>query len=63
LAVVSRPTESRRFVLLPRRWVVARTFGWLNLSRRRSKDYERLLPTGETWIDLAMIRLMANRLA
>jgi putative transposase len=63
LTVVLRPKESRRFVLLPRRWVVERTFGWLNLSRRLSKDYERLIPTSETWIHLAMIRLMANRLA
>jgi putative transposase len=63
LAVVLRPKESRRFVLLPRRWVVERTFGWLNLSRRLSKDYERLMPTSETWIHLAMIRLMAHRLA
>ena len=63
LAVVLRPKESRRFVLLPRRWVVERTFGWLNLSRRLSKDYERLMPTSETWIYLAMIRLMAHRLA
>ncbi|MEA3640015.1 MAG: transposase, partial [Lamprobacter sp.] len=63
LAVVLRPKESRRFVLLPGRWVVERTFGWLNLSRRLSKDDERLMPTSKTWIHLAMIRLMANRLA
>jgi putative transposase len=63
LAVVLRPKESRQFVLLPRRWVVERTFAWLNLSRRLSKDYERLMPTSETWIQVAMIRLMANRLA
>ena len=63
LSVVLRPKESRRFVLLPRRWVVERTFSWLNHSRRLSKDYERLMPTSETWIYLAMIKLMANRLA
>jgi putative transposase len=63
LSVVLRPKEVRRFVLLPRRWVVERTFAWLNLSRRLSKDYERLMPTSETWIDLAMIKLMVNRLA
>jgi putative transposase len=63
LAVVLRPKETRRFVLLPRRWVVERTFAWLNLSRRLSKDYERLMQTSETWIYLVMIRLMANRLA
>ena len=63
LSVVLRPKESRRFVLLPRRWVVERTFSWLNHCRRLSKDYERLMPTSETWIYLAMIKLMANRLA
>lgn len=63
VSVVRRPKESRRFVLLPRRWVVERTFSWLNQSRRLSKDFERLMPTSETWAYLAMIRLMANRLA
>lgn len=63
LSVVLRPKESRRFVLLPRRWVVERTFSWLNHSRRLSKDYERLMPTSETWTYVAMIKLMANRLA
>ncbi len=41
-------------VLLPRRWVVERTVAWLNHSRRLSKDDERLMPTSETWIDLAI---------
>ncbi len=63
LSVVLRPKENRRFVLLPRRWVVERTFAWINHSRRLSKDDERLMPTSETWIHLAMIKLMANRLA
>ena len=63
LSVVLRPKESRRFVLLPRRWVVERTFSGLNHCRRLSKDDERLMPTRETWIYLAMIKLMANRLA
>ena len=48
LAVVLGAKESRRFVSLPRRWVIERTFGWLNLSRRLSKDYERLTPTSGT---------------
>jgi putative transposase len=43
--------------------VVERTFSWLNHSRRLSKDYERLMPTSETWTYVAMIKLMANRLA
>ena len=63
LAVVLRPKESRKFVLLPRRWVVERTFGWLNHSRRLSKSYEGLTRTDEAWIYIAMTRIMLNRLA
>lgn len=63
LAVVLGPKESKKFVLLPRRWVVERTFGWLNHSRRLSKSDERLPHTDEAWVYLAMIRIMLNRLA
>ena len=63
LTVVLRPKESKKFVLLPRRWVVERTFGWLNHSRRLSKSYERLTRTDKTWIYIAMTRIMLNRLA
>jgi putative transposase len=63
LAVVRRPKKTRQFVLLPRRWVVERTFGWLNHSRRLSKSYERLTRTDETWIDIATPRMTLNRLA
>jgi putative transposase len=63
LAVVLRPKERKGFVLLPRRWVVERTFGWLNHFRRLSKSYERLTRTDEAWICIAMTRIMLNRLA
>lgn len=63
LSVVLRPKETRRFVLLPRRWVVERTFAWLNHARRLSKSYERLPRTDEAWIYIAMTRLMLERLA
>ena len=53
----------RGFELLPRRWVVERTFSWLSQNRRMSKDYERLCATGEAFIYVAMIRLMVKRLA
>ena len=49
--------------MLPRRWVVERTFAWLSLSWRLSKDYERLPETGEAMIYGAMSRLMLRRLA
>ena len=54
---------SPRFHVVPRRWVVERTFAWLLQNRRLSKDYERLCATSEAWIYLAMIRLMLRRLA
>jgi putative transposase len=61
--IVLRPLEKKSFVQLPKRWVVERTFGWLNWCRRLSKDYERLPATSETFIYIAMIRIMVRRLA
>jgi putative transposase len=51
------------FHVLPRRWVVERTFAWFSHNRRLSKDYERLCAASEAWIYLTMIRLMLRRLA
>jgi putative transposase len=53
----------RGFEVLPRRWVVERTFSWLSQNRRMSKDYERLCATGEAFVYAAMSRLMVRRLA
>ena len=53
----------RGFEVLPRRWVVERTFAWLSQNRRMSKDYERLCATGEVFVYAAMSRLMVRRLA
>ena len=53
----------RGFRLLPRRWVVERTFALLSQNRRMSKDYERLCATGEAFVYVAMMRLMVRRLA
>ena len=53
----------RGFQVLPRRWVVERTFAWLSQNRRMSKDYERLCATAEAFIYVAMSRLMVRRLA
>ncbi len=51
------------FVVLPRRWVVERTFSWIDQNRRMSKDYERLTATSESFIYVAMTRVMVRRLA
>jgi transposase len=61
--VVLRPEQSKGFVLLKKRWVVERTFGWLMGCRRLVRDYELLPETSETFIYLAMIRIMLRRLA
>jgi putative transposase len=53
----------RGFRVLPRRWVVERTFAWICHNRRMSKDYERLCATGEAFVYAAMTRLMVRRLA
>lgn len=63
LTPVERPAGQRGFSVLPRRWVVERTFAWLCQSRRLAKDYERLCETSEALIYVAMTRLMARRLA
>ncbi len=62
LAVVLRPKATHGFTLLPRRWIVERTFAWLNQSRRLSKAYERLIRIDEAWIYITMTRIMLNRL-
>ena len=62
LEIVKRPLDSHQFQVLPRRWVVERTFGWLGRCRRLSKDYEELPQTTESWIHIAMIHLMLKRL-
>lgn len=63
LNVVTRHEEQQGFVVLPKRWVVERTFGWFNWCRRLSKDYEVLPDTTEAFIYVAMIRLMLKQLA
>jgi putative transposase len=62
LEVVLRSDEQKGFVVLPRRWVVERTFAWLGNNRRLSKDYERLTETSEAFVQIAMMRLMLLRL-
>lgn len=63
IVVVPRNADVRGFQVLPRRWVVERTFGWLTRCRRLARDYERKTAHAEAMIDMAMIRLMAARLA
>jgi putative transposase len=55
--------EQKGFAVLPRRWVVERTFAWLGRSRRLSKDDEGLPETHEAWVQVAIIHLILKRLA
>jgi putative transposase len=59
----AQPPAVPAFAVVPRRWVVERTFGWLGRHRRLSKDYEFLPATSEALIYLAMIQLLVRRLA
>ena len=63
LEIVKRPEGTKGFLLLPKRWIVERTFAWLARYRRLSKDYEYLTQTSEAMIRVAMIHLMLRRLA
>lgn len=63
MKIVKRSDDVKGFKVLPRRWVVERTFGWLGRQRRLSKDYEYLTDTSETMIYVAMIGLMLRRFA
>lgn len=62
LRIVRRVAGQKGFAVLPRRWVVERTFGWLGRYRRLSKDYETKTINSETMIYIAMINLMVRRL-
>jgi putative transposase len=63
LEIVKRSDNVTGFVVLPRRWVVERTFAWLCKFRRLSKDYEETTASSEAWIRIAMIHIMVRRLA
>ena len=62
LEIVKRNDDLKGFKVLPRRWVVERTFGWLGRYRRLSKDYEQRPENSEAMIQVAMINLMSRRL-
>ena len=63
IEIVERPPGVKGFQLLPRRWVVERTFAWLTPCRRLAKDVEATIESATAWILLAHIRLLTRRLA
>jgi len=62
LEIVLRSDSSSKFTVIPKRWVVERTFAWFESYRRLSKDFEFRTDTSEAMIQLAMIKLMLNRI-
>lgn len=63
IEIVERAPGVKGFQLLPRRWVVERTFAWLGRSRRLAKDFEATIPSATAWVLLAHLRLLSRRLA
>ena len=63
LQIVKRSDKAQGFEVLPRRWVVERTFAWLGRCRRLAKDWEKTIASAEAWIMIAHIRLLTRRLA
>ncbi len=62
LEIVAR-AELHKFVVLPKRWIVERTFAWISRNRRLARDFERYASTVVAFVRLAMIRIMIRRLA
>jgi putative transposase len=60
MEVVKRP-DVKKFVVIPKRWVVERSFAWLNCARRLAKDFEKTVRSAQTWILLANIRRMLKK--
>ena len=63
LQIVKRTDKAKGFEVLPRRWVVERTFAWLGRCRRLAKDWEKSIASAEAWIVIAHIRILTRRLA
>ena len=63
LKIVKRPDAAKGFITLPKRWIVERTFGWLNRCRRLARDVEHRARSHLAFVQIAMIRIMMRRLA
>jgi putative transposase len=61
--IIKRSDKAEGFVLLPRRWVVERTFAWLGRCRRLAKDWEKTVGSSTAWAMVASIRFLTRRIA
>lgn len=63
MEIIKRADSAKGFEVLPRRWVVERTFAWLGRCRRLAKDFERSIESAQAWVFIANIRMLTRRLA
>ena len=63
LEIIKRSDTAKGFEVLPRRWVVERTFGWFGRCRRLARDWEKSIASATAWVNIASIRVMTRRLA
>jgi putative transposase len=63
LEIIKRSDQAKGFIVLPKRWIVERTFGWFGKYRRLSKDYEYRTDTSEAMLSVAMMHIMVRRIA
>ena len=63
IEIVKRSDRAKGFELLPRRWVVERTFAWLGRNRRLAKDFERTIQSATAWLYMASVQLLTRRIA
>ena len=63
IEIIKQSDAAKGFVLLPRRWVVDRTFAWLGRNRRLAKDFEKSIESSTAWIFMASVQLISRRLA
>ena len=63
MEIIKRSDAAKGFEVLPRRWVVERTFAWLGRCRRLAKDWEKSIASAEAWLLIAHIRLVTRHLA
>ena len=61
--IIKRSDTAKGFEVLPRRWVVERTFAWLGRNRRLAKDFEKTIENAEAWLMIASIQLLTRRIA
>ena len=63
LEIIKRSDTAKGFEVLPRRWVVERTFAWLNRNRRLAKDFENTIKSATAWLFMASVQLITQRIA